>query len=813
MSLKVFPYRLTVVVLALLLAAIHSGCSPTKGLQAGEYLLDENIIEQKGSKIPVDDLAGIVKQTPNRKIGFWKIRFRFHLGLYNIPSDKRIEKARYKKNKRIRRKNARKVRKGKPLKDSTSRTKWEWFRDIGEAPVVLDSSKIEESRKQLQLYMVKKGYYNCIVRDTVTFRRKLASVYYLIDAQEPYTIDCISRTSSDTVMQGFINQLGKSSLLKAGDRIDIDVLEKEREYIASALLDSGYHFFNRSFIYFEIDSTIGNHKVDLYLSIHDVKNKDQFTGEVIETPHQRYRVTKIEIFPDFDSRIENPKYQRLPYHGIDFLHRKKLKYKPKLLSNTLLFNPNEMYNYSKVRSTFRKYAGLGVFKGVSIQFERDTTKGIENGLYANIRLEPAKSQTFSVEADGKHSDGLLGIEGSLAYTHRNLFGGAEELRISLTAGLEAQNSIVSSDQSNTNITGISNTFNTIEFGPTVSLTIPKYVLLSQIFRHHTNGKTQIAASVNFQRRPDYTRGIEDLTWSYIFHEKKAHTFRLDLAEISAVEIGNQSEAFLKRINELNDRQLAASYQNHIISATRFSYEYNGQEINKLKNVFYYKGSIEGAGNMLRGFSKLLDRSLDAFGSYEIVKIRFAQYLKTQHDVRYYRNINKKSQVAYRLFGGLGIPLPNLREALPFEKSFYAGGASGIRAWKARTLGPGSFLDSNRTFDKIGDITLESNIEVRFDLIDWIEGAVFADAGNIWQYREDSLRPGGQFKLNKFYQQFALGGGLGIRMDLGFFLIRFDLAIPIRHPGLPLENRWVFGNYRAFRDDYRIQFNLGIGYPF
>ena len=219
--------------------------------------------------------------------------------------------------------------------------------------------------------------------------------------------------------------------------------------------------------------------------------------------------------------------------------------------------------------------------------------------------------------------------------------------------------------------------------------------------------------------------------------------------------------------------MAASYQDHIIASTKLSFTYNGQDIKKKqKNQYYFQSIFETAGNSLRAFYNLTNQELNSDGAYEFLGIRFAQFAKLSGDFRHYNNLTKRIRVVSRVAGGVGIPLKNLNEALPFEKSFYAGGANGMRAWKARTLGPGSYYDSTRSFDKIGDIQLEGNFEIRFPISSWIEGATFLDAGNIWLINEDSLRTGAEFKAENFIAEIGIRNGIWLTNGFGFFYYPF-----------------------------------------
>ena len=250
------------------------------------------------------------------------------------------------------------------------------------------------------------------------------------------------------------------------------------------------------------------------------------------------------------------------------------------------------------------------------------------------------------------------------------------------------------------------------------------------------------------------------------------TWHINPLLISAVDITKKAE-FEQQIIDLDDQFIAASFQDHIIAGGLFSFEYNGQNDRKAINFFYMKATVESGGGLLFRFHQAINKPFDnsTTNSYNLLGIRYAHFQKLSLDFRYYVPLGEKSKLVYRLAGGVGIPRENLREALPFEKSFFSGGANGMRAWRARSLGPGSFLDDDNSYDKIGDIQIEANFEARFPLISWIEGALFVDAGNIWLLNEDPLRPGGQFKKDQFISEIAIGSGFGLRMDFDFFIVR------------------------------------------
>ena len=825
-------------------------CSPTKYVLEDEYLLNSNKIlfaedsllaSAEGQQISIDELYPILKQKPNRRIGFGLIRL--HLRIYSLSNEDRIQRRRLvyfnkadKKNLKIDLNNEKRRANGKLPKQHkvVKTTLGEGLRNSGEAPVILDSLKIRKSIKQLNNQLINKGYFNNKIKYKLSFgKHQKADVSYIITGGAPYTIKEIVHKINDSVLSSYIHSISQDSYLKVGENFNTDKMDYERTRITKYLLNNGYHFFNKEFIYFRIDSALGSRQVNVVLGIQNYKVKDVETDSIVEVKHRQYEIKQVDVVVDYDSKdgvesvIQN--YEKVTFNEIDFYYKKKLRYHLKMLHDAVLINEGELYNKKNIEATYRKFSGLGIFKSVSVQFDT-----LNDGLQARVLLEPIKAQTFNVSSDGLHNNGLYGIEGSMTYAHKNVFGGAERLQISFSGGLEAQKLLID-NESDDNLLSNAN-FNTIEFGPRISLVFPRFLFLNKYFTNKANAKTELSTSYNYQKRPDFTRGVQDISMTWVWHEKAPITYKFTPISLSAINISKEP-AFQDKIDAINDGFLAASYDNHIIAGGRLSFEYNGQQLKKRKNVFYTSATIEGAGNVLRGIYKYSNQLIDTTtNSYSLFGIRFAQFVKINLDTRYYRLLTKKTKVVYRVAAGIGLPLSNLSEALPFQKSFFSGGANGMRAWKARTLGPGAYYDSTGSFDKIGDIQLESNIEFRFPLISWVEGALFVDAGNIWLINRDSLRTDAHFEADRFIGEIAIGTGIGLRMDLDFFVIRFDLSMPFRNPSLPASQRWLFQGglkegssyfesiYDAEAEQYvdveidrgqffKLQFNLGIGYPF
>ena len=325
-------------------------------------------------------------------------------------------------------------------------------------------------------------------------------------------------------------------------------------------------------------------------------------------------------------------------------------------------------------------------------------------------------------------------------------------------------------------------------------------------------RTYVKSSVNYQSRPDFRRVITSVDYGFNFRTNN-NTLKHDIVpfEIYFVRAKLTNE-FKNELEALNDAFLVNSFQDHATTVTRYALTYFSKENSNSsrKTVHYVRWSIQSSGSLLRKLFALTGQPKDSLGRYLVLGVPFAHFIRTDIDYRIYIPIRRKSRVVYRVAGGIGKPLQNLK-VLPYEQSFFSGGPNSVRAWRARTLGPGGYDPSESTarYDKIGDILLEGNFEYRFHVIKSFNGALFFDAGNIWRLEPNPSKPGGEFLLNSFADQIAIGGGLGVRWDLNFFVLRLDAAIPLKDPKLPEGNRWTFDK----RPDRSIVLNFGIGYPF
>lgn len=736
-------------------------CNPTKKLKDNDEFLQTNKIIVDNKKIDKEELEAIIKQHPNKKIlGI----FRFHLGWYNLFSNN---------------------------ENST----------IGEPPVVYDSLQTTRSVTQLSQYLNNKGYFQNVVTAEKELNKRKVKQTYRIKTGPAYTINDISYKFHDPALGGYVLSKNENSLIKKGSNFDVDILDNERERIKTSLKNYGYYYFTNSFIKYKVDTTIGNQKVKLIVDLLTEKEKTN-DGTEIDVPHKKYDINSINMFLGTKSKMEkSADLDTIVFNDATIVYEDKLKFRPKVLTHTLNFKPKDTYSLQDQNDTYKQLSELRVFKNISIIYEEVDS----NRLVANLYINPLTIKSFTLEGVGTNTGGDLGVEGNIIYQNKNIFRGAELLSIKLKGGLEIQRVIgVSSDNFN-EILGTP--FNTLEFGPEISLEIPRFLLPINMenFSKRSNPKTIITSSYNFQQRPEYSRNLLQGTFGYSWSENKYKKHFVTPFNISYVKI-DLTDAFKEKIVAENNPFLLNSYTDHFISAIQYSFIFNNQDFNRHKNYQYFRFNAETSGNMLSSYNRLTNAPKDeATNSYSFAGIRYAEYVKSEFDLRLY-HVNDFSSIVERLSVGIGAPYGNL-DVLPFEKSYFGGGSNGIRAWPARRLGPGSLSDSLlNAVNQIGELKIEANLEYRFDITKLFEGAFFIDAGNIWILKEDAKRPNAEINLSRFYQDLAIGVGFGLRLDFSFFIFRFDLASPLKDPS------------KNNPKDYQIEIkkttlNLGIGYPF
>ncbi len=823
---------------AILCVLLLSSCNINKHLQKDEFLLIRNSIKQNGTQIDHAELEAFIRQKPNRKI--LKL-VRFNLWLYNqvnqqkmlLIKDQRNIKFDHINAKRIKKndqKNKKRLAKGKALKQPHLKNKEkltfrESLLEAGEPPVILDTILSKITKNQLQKFIFSKGYFDSKVKDSLVIDSadKRAKIFYSITKSNPYYINHINYDMEDPLISYFILNDTTSSLIKYQDVYDEDVLQKERERITESQLNNGYFYFAPEYINYSVDTNLTGQRVNLSIGIKLFsKSYSETNDSLIYTSHPRYYIENVfiipETIPDFKGKA-NDAYLKdtLEYNGLKILHNNPLLFHEKDLTRDISISPGQLYQQYFAEETYKALSTLRVFKSVYIQYVKNPY--FSDKLDCYIVCQPLVRQALTIETEGTNTSGNLGIAGSLVFQNKNAFKGYELIELKLKGSLTAQKQFNSSQT--TDISNVQNTFNTVQFGPELNFYFPKPLFPFTLLylnknigekNYFSQPKTMVNLSMNYQSRPEFNRSISNISYGFKFKNKNGlltyDLIPLEAYIVKAKLFGN----FHRELITLNDFFLLNSFQDHITTLSKISATFNNQGMVKKKNLMFLRGSLSSSGNLLRSIYSSTKQPQDAQGRYLIQDIPFSQFVKLDIDFRFYAQIRKLNKFAYRFAGGFGKPLKNLN-TLPYEQSFFGGGPNSNRAWRARTLGPGSYSqpDSiNARYDKIGNIQLESNIEYRFHIFKSIYGAWFADAGNIWLSYIDPTKPNGLFKIHQFYKEIALGSGFGLRYDFSFFVLRLDAATRIHDPQMIESKRWVIGK-KPLRETTIL--NFGIGYPF
>ncbi len=754
-------------------------CNPYKQLEQGEYLLNRNTIKIDKPELK-EGAKAIIKQKANRKIlGI----FRFHLGVYTLGNQGRSSKFK------------------------------NWLKyTVGEEPVVLDTSYTSKSTRQIKQYMQNNGYFDADVSDTTIYKKKKAFVRYTIKSKQPYFISEFKRVSTDSSIHSRINYDTTNTYLVRGKIYSKDDLQKDRERITDNLRNDGYYYFGPQYINYKVLNADTSHYLDIVQEVNPVQVIDKSSKEILKQEnHKQYFLQNVYVNSSYNPLLPNevhPFADTILYEGYYFISpTKEWNIKPSVITRHALLKPNSRYEFRQAERTYRSLNGLGIYKLININF---LSAGLDSSkstvLDAYINLAPHKKQDYKFEVEGTVNGGNYGVAGDISYRNKNLLKGAELFELKLRTALEEQKNFAGT-QDNKKI----GPFNTFEFDIENSVSLPKAMWpLRKSFKKKTsNPQTIFATNFNIQSRPEFFRRILDFSASLEWRETRFKKHIVTPVQINFINVDLVQE-FRDKLIATGDPVLLSSYDNHLITNGRYTYIFNNQEITgRQKDFVFMRFNTEFAGNSLRLIKEMDNGNVCSHGTvqYKLLSQQFAQYIRPDVDFRYYRSLNAHNSIAFRLAGGIGITYLNSR-ILPFEKSFFAGGSNDLRAYRARTVGPGSY-SSDLGYERIGDIKINTNLEYRFDILKILKGAFFIDAGNIWLRQKDALRPGAEFRFDNFLNKMAIGSGIGFRVDFTFFIFRLDVGVPLKDPSLAGDKKYIYKKLQL-KD---LNYNFGIGYPF
>lgn len=802
-----------------------SGCLGTRFLDDDEKLLYRQKI--KGNEnVSNDELRNLFQQEPNRKlplVPFSPYVYLYQIGLNSYDQDeirqekeeiimeydqkiaenqdnpRRVAKLTTKKVKRV-------DKKDKVLEEGNIWMRW------GEPLAVYDTTLSNATASQMKLYLNSKGYFNSNVSyqtDTVGLSPKRVKVTYNIEEGEPYLLDTVFyRFAVDSALARLIYFDRENRLFKLGENYEASELEAERERLDALLKNNGYYDFSRQYIEFDVDTAYSENGVGVI-----VKILPPSEGAI----HKSYRIDSVIFTTDQNVVSANENRHSEVYDGVTYKYYDDT-YSKKILDRRLFISPDSIYSRENTVETQRQLANLDMFKFINVNY--DTSGG---RFVANIFTSPLKKfQTSNEIGIGVNiNEGFPGPFYNVTFKNRNIFGGLEVLEITGRAGIEGVSSV----------TGDQNIYRSEEVGGNVSLIFPQFVfplganIKSRI--GNLNPKTRVLAGYSFINRPEYRRTNLKSSITYTWQKQQKVSYNFSLADISLINTPELSDDFAARLDTLAasgsnlNLSFARSFVSSMIFSALFNFNQYGSFLGETNKASYLKTYIESGGTSL---------NLTGDGYLDRYDLQSFKYFKINADFRRYLPVSRTGVLAYRINVGFALPYGENR-ALPYEKYFFAGGANSIRAWRPRRLGPGSYTppptreDFNPEtdgpydyrFEQPGEILLETSIELRRNIVGFLDGAVFVDAGNVWSRYENKELEGGEFDIKDFYKEIAVGTGLGFRFDFSFLLIRFDLGIKVFDPARPEGERFVLGKV-GLSGPYSLNkepiiFNFGIGYPF
>ena len=653
-------------------------------------------------------------------------------------------------------------------------TKWlnRTLQSIGEAPVIYDTLLTARSMEALRQAMRNMGYMHAEVGLETKEKKKHISVCYVLKPGERYTLGKIGYDIEDDSIAALLKG-DNMSLLRRGAPFTVDKLDAERKRITSLLMDKGYYRFHKDFITFSADSS--RHSNDINVTLHLAKYKANNNSP--ETLHPCYRINSVNYIPGDGNKMH--------------LRKKTLAY-------STAIKEGDCFSSSALQKTYNNFARLKAVRYTNIRFQElpDTTL-----LDCNIQLSTNRPHSISFQPEGTNTAGDLGAAASLTYENRNIFRGSEMLSLELRGAFEAI----------TGLEGYQNQ-NYEEYNVEAKLQFPRFVapFLSRTFRRRSMATSELSVSWNMQNRPEFHRRVFSTAWRYRWAEPHHHlSYRFDLLDLNYVYMPWISATFKHDyLDSVSNRNaiLRYNYEDLFIMKMGFGLNYNSDDL-------AMKVNFEPAGNLLDAIANVASFKKNGSGQHALFNIAYAQYVKFDFD--FTRLIRFDSHNVLALHGAVGVAYPygNSR-VLPFEKRYFSGGANSVRGWGVRELGPGKFRGTDGRIDFInqtGDMKLDFSAEYRTFLFWKLDGAAFIDAGNIWTLRSYAEQPGGQFRLSEFYKQIAVAYGIGLRLNFGYFILRFDMGMKAINPAY--ENGKEHYAILHPRFDRDFSFHFAVGMPF
>lgn len=844
------------IVIAILICA----CDAVKRVPDGKLLLTKNEIEANGKSIKEEAIFNQLYQKPNSTL----LGYRLRLNLYNLANlnPDSTYQAKFANNPEKYKRQSKWLSEKQVNRLGKSFLYYgihNFLKKTGEPPVIIDKERADKSVLRLKYYYFNNGYFNVNANYNIdTLSLKKAKIKYAITPGNAFFLDTLKTTILTPTLDSLYQTNKSNTFLKSGNQYKTEDFENEKNRITTHFRNNGAYYFQSNYVTFDIDTIKKVNQANINLVINNYSYQDQDSSKTV--PFKIYKISDVNIYTDYSSENNNRTItDSTTYKNFNLYSHQKLKYKPRAITNAIFITKGGLYADYKTVLTTRYLNNLKVFNYPSIQYEVDKRDSTAQSLIAKVYLTPRKKYSFGTTQDVTHSNIQdFGMGFSVSETVRNVFNGAETLELAVRGNIGSSRKLANPNN---------NFFNVSEYGLDLKLNIPRIFMpfsTEKIIPKSMIPSTLI--TLGFAKQQNIGLDKENFTGalSYNWTPKRNHTARFDLFNTQFVRnlnpnnyffvynssyralnaIGKQyntnpnyynndidrdlviergttgftrdvlsgNASFLKplenadieSVKSIEERRLRLT-ENDFILATSFTFSKTTKK-DLLDNDFYlFRTKIESAGTLLSAFAKTTNQKENVTGNYEIFNLEYSEYLKTEFEYIKHWDLSKEKIFAFRSFFGIAVPFGN-SNYIPFSRSYFSGGSNDNRAWQPYSLGPGS----SGAVDDFNEANMKIAIsgEFRFKILGNLKGALFADAGNIWNVLDNVVDEKSTFTSFSDLKDIALGTGFGLRYDLSFFVIRFDLGFKTYNPANETRKRWFqeynFGNSVL---------NFGINYPF
>lgn len=841
----------------ILIAILICACNAVKRVPDGKQLLTKNQIIVNGKATKAENVFNQLYQKPNSKL---LLGYPLRLNLYNLanpnPDSTYQEKFTNHPGKY--------QRKSKWLSakqvDRLGKSFWyhgihDFFKKIGETPVILDTTKTNKSVLRLNYYYFNNGFFNVNADYNVdTVGSKKAQIKYEISTGKPYFLDSVYTKINTPVLDSIYGTIKSKSFVKSGNQYRTIDFEDEKNRVTTHFRNNGVYYFQPTYVNFDIDTIQKDAKADVNLIINNYSYQDKDSTRT--APFKIYRISDVDIYTDYSPTNSTAEItDSTTYKNFNLYSHEKLKYKAHAITDAIFITKGGLFADNKTILTTRYLNNLKIFNYPSIQYEIDPRDTTYSSLIAKIYLTPRKKYSFGTSVDITHSNIQdIGIALSISETIRNVFNGAETLEVSVRGNIGA-----SRDLANPN----NQFFNVSEYGIDLKLNVPRIFMpfsTEKVIKKSMIPSTILA--IGFARQTNIGLDKENFTGAFTYNwtPKKNNSARFDLFNAQFVqnlnpqnyfnvygssysalnEIGkiyntdptyfndsrdliiqNGTSGFISDVLSLRtaltsaDRDYAAVKsieerrlrltENDFILATSYTFT-KTTKTDLLDNTFYlFKTKIESAGSLLSLISNSTNQVKNRNNKFELFNLEYSEYIKTEFDYIKHWDLTNEKVLAFRTFFGIAVPFGN-SDYIPFSRSYFSGGSNDNRAWQPYSLGPGS-SGAKDDFNE-ANMKIALSGEFRFKILGELKGALFADAGNIWNVYDNVVDEKSTFTGFKSLKDSALGSGFGLRYDLSFFVLRFDFGFKTYNPANNPGKKW----FREYNFANSV-LNFGINYPF